>query len=152
MVKRVLTQMQAGEIRRMRLELNDWGDPKWTGAEIAAAIGVSESTVWRVLNKQAAYAKMGKLEKGGLTLEAASAALTLSGFEGLKDEAAASAARVMERLKQPLPEVPGLERAPPPDLLAGGDSPAEAEGSALGALNERAAAYGLDIEKLRRPA
>ena len=150
MVKRVLTQMQAGEIRRMRLELNDWGDPKWTGAEIAAAIGVSESTVWRVLNKQAAYAKMGKLEKGGLSMEAASAALTLSGFTGMHDEAAASAARVMERLKQPLPEVPGLGRAPPPDPLDGGDAPTEVAGG-LGALNERAAAYGLDIEKLRRP-
>jgi len=152
MTKRVLTQMQVGEIRRMRLIKNEWDEPLYTGAEIAAAVGVSESTVWRVLNKQAAYAKMGGLEKGGLSMEAASVALTLSGFNGLKSEAAASAARVMERLKQPLSETPGLERAPPPDPLDGGDAPTEVEGSGLGALNERAAAYGLDIDKLRRPA
>ena len=42
-------------------------------------------------------------------------------------------------------------RKPPPDPLDGGDAPTEVEGG-LGALNERAAAYGLDIDKLRRPA
>lgn len=151
MVKRVLTQMQAGEIRRLRLEKNDWGEPLYTGAEIAAAVGVSESTVWRVLNKQAAYAKMGKVEKGGLSMESASVALTLSGFQGLEGEAAASANRVLERLQQGGAEEPP-RRAPPPSPLDGADTPAETEGGSIASLNERAAAYGLDIERLRRPA
>lgn len=148
MTKRVLTQMQAGEIRRLRLERNDWGEPLYTGAEIAAAVGVSESTVWRVLNKQAAYAKMGKVEKGGLSMESASAALTLSGFKGLDREAEESAQRMMERLQQNEAADAG-HRAPPPSPLEGADAPAETEGASLSKLNERAAAYGLDIDRLR---
>lgn len=45
-----------------------------------------------------------------------------------------------------------VKRKPPPDPLDGGDAPSEVEGGALSTLNDRAAAYGLDIEKLRRPA
>ena len=40
-------------------------------------------------------------------------------------------------------------RAPPPSPLDGADAPAETEGASLSKLNERAAAYGLDIERLR---
>lgn len=148
MTKRVLTQMQAGEIRRLRAEMNDWGEPRYTGAEIAAAVGVSESTVWRVLNKQAAYAKMGRVEGGGLSMESASAALTLSGFKGMEAEAEASAQRVLERLKQGEAADSG-HRDPPPSPLEGADAPAETEGASLSKLNERAAAYGLDIDRLR---
>jgi len=90
MVRRVMTQFTAGEVRRLRAEVDDWGDPKWTGTEIAVALGVSESTVWRVLNKQAAYEKMGKVDKGGLSMEMAAAALAISPSTGMDEAARAS--------------------------------------------------------------
>lgn len=101
MVKRVMTQFTAGEVRRLREELNEWGEPKWTGVEIAVVLGVSESTVWRVLSRQAAYAKMGKVEHGGLTMEVAAAAMANSGGgagQGLDAAAAASEERFLAKL------------------------------------------------------
>lgn len=103
MVKRVLTQWQAGEIRRLRLEKNEWGDAKWTGMEIAVSLGISESTVWRVLNKQAAYAKMGKVEPGGLSMEMAAAALANAPVAGMEKEAQDSYQRLQERLTKLVP-------------------------------------------------
>lgn len=148
MSRRILTQMQAGEIRRMRAELDDWGAPKWTGTEIAVHVGVSESTVWRVLNKQAAYAKMGKVEPGGLSFEAASAALTLAPVTGMEAEIAASQARLQQLLAQP--DAMAAVRTPPPSPLDGGDAPAETDGKATSTLAERARAYDVDIELLRK--
>lgn len=58
MTKKVLTAAAAMECKRLRAELNDWGEPAWTGAQIAVRLGVSEATVWRALKKQAAYAKL----------------------------------------------------------------------------------------------
>lgn len=148
MTKRVLTQMQAGEIRRMRAELNDWGEPKWTGAEIAHRIGCSESTVWRVLTKQAAYAKMGKVEPGGLSFEAAHAALVLAPeTPGLQDGAAASQARFIAMLREPEEAAPVAK--PPLSPLDGADVPSEVSGSVAASLADRAKAYDLDIEQLR---
>lgn len=40
-------------------------------------------------------------------------------------------------------------RTPPPSPLEGADAPVETEGASLSKLNERAAAYGLDIDRLR---
>jgi len=97
-MKRVMTQFTAGEVRRMRAEVNEWGEPKWTGVEIAVALGVSESTIWRVLNKQAAYEKMGRVEPGGLTMEAAAAAAANSPGAGLEKKVAASLARLQGML------------------------------------------------------
>lgn len=72
-------------------------------------------------------------------------------------EIEASAKRLLQVQAQ-VDSAPGIAamaadamRKPPPDPLDGGDAPTEVEGG-LGALNERAAAYGLDIDKLRRPA
>jgi len=42
-----------------------------------------------------------------------------------------------------------LMRSPPPSPLDGADAPSEVDGSALATLESRAAAFGLDIEKLR---
>lgn len=98
MTRRVLTQFAAGEIRRLRAEMNDWGEPKWTGLEIATATNVSESTVWRVLGKQAAYAKMGKVAPGGLSMEMAAAALANAPAAGLDAQADASLARLQTLL------------------------------------------------------
>ena len=75
--------------------------------------------------------------------------------DGMKTpaEAERSLARVQAMLAdKPAPVVGSVVRPPPPDPLDGGDAPTEVEGSALGTLNDRAAAYGLDIDKLRRPA
>ena len=149
---RKLSQMQCGEIRRLRAEVNDWGEPKYTGLEIAIRVGCSEGTVWRVLGKQAAYAKMDKVEPGGLSFEAAGVALTLAPVNGMEEEIAASLARLMERQGRPLPWAePALRREMPPSLLDRADAPSEAAGEGLSALEERARAYGVDIEKLRAP-
>ena len=152
MTKRVLTQAQAGEIRRLRSELNDWNEPKWTGAEIALHVGCSESTVWRVIGKQAAYAKMGRVEPGGLSMEMAHAAVALTGGNSVLDaEAAASQARFLAQLTaEPLAETPAPVRTPPPSPLDGADTPSETDGSATASLAERARAYNLDIEQLRK--
>ena len=149
MAVRKLTQMQCGEIRRLRAELNEWREPKWTGLQIAVAVGCSEGTVWRVLGKQAAYATMTKVEPGGLSFEAAGAALTLAPVNGMEEEIAASQARFLARLSRPTPDAP--TRAVPPSLLDGADTPSETAGEGLSALEERARTYGVDIEKLRAP-
>lgn len=52
---KVLTPGQVEQIFRLREELDEWGEPKWSGAYIAEQMGVSESTVWRVLTRRAAY-------------------------------------------------------------------------------------------------
>lgn len=54
---KALTPNAVVEIWRLREELDDWGEPKWSGAFIAAQLGVSEATIWRVLKKRAAYAE-----------------------------------------------------------------------------------------------
>ena len=50
---------QVEMIWKLRDEKDGWGDPKWSGAYIAEQLGVSESTIWRVLTKRAAYAVKG---------------------------------------------------------------------------------------------
>ena len=56
---RVLTPAAVGEVYRMREQLDEWGEPKWSAAHIAGQLGVSEATIWRVLKKRAAYGKKG---------------------------------------------------------------------------------------------
>jgi transcriptional regulator with XRE-family HTH domain len=64
--------------------------------------------------------------------------------------------RVQAQVQQ-APELAGMAaevagkpyRAPPPSPLEGADAPGETEGASLSKLNERAAAYGLDIDRLR---
>jgi len=56
---RVLTPTAVGEVYRMREQLDEWGEPKWSAAHIATQLGVSEATIWRVLKKRAAYGKKG---------------------------------------------------------------------------------------------
>ena len=58
MSKRALTPSAAGKILELREELNEWGEHIYTGDEIAELLGVSPSTVWRVIHKQAAYARV----------------------------------------------------------------------------------------------
>lgn len=56
---KVLTAAQVEEIHRMREIVDDWGTPVHSGEDIAGALGVSSSTIWRVLKGKAAY----RLEK-----------------------------------------------------------------------------------------
>ncbi len=56
---KVLSAGQVEEIHRMREVVDSWGEPVHSGEAIAAALGVSESTIWRVLKGKAAY----RLEK-----------------------------------------------------------------------------------------
>lgn len=140
MSKRSLTPLQAGEIRRLRAEVNDWGEPKWTGAEIARAIGCSESTVWRVIGQTAAYGK--PRPTSGMTMELAAASLAVGGGDtsALDSAAEASMKRLQERLARPAPKS-ALDDDEPADAA----EPSEG----LSALQRTAAKYGLDIEKLR---
>jgi hypothetical protein len=55
MAKKVLTPEAAGHIRRMREQVDGWGDPLHSAQAIALELGVSESTVWRVIKQTAAY-------------------------------------------------------------------------------------------------
>ncbi len=68
-------------------------------------------------------------------------------------EAERSLARVQAMLAdkpQPTSVIPaGRVVTPPPSPLDGADAPSEVDGSALATLESRAAAVGLDIEKLR---
>ena len=98
MSKRALTPAAAMEIKRLRTERNDWGEAKWSAAEIAEKLGVSESTVWRVLKKRAAYSAMRELPS--------------------EEEAAASLARFKEMMAQAQPQQQSTSGAvPPPNLL-----------------------------------
>jgi hypothetical protein len=56
---KVLTPAAVGEVYRMREQLDEWGEAKWSAAHIATQLGVSEATIWRVLKKRAAYGKKG---------------------------------------------------------------------------------------------
>lgn len=60
---RVLTPAAVEAIHTMRAELDVWGEPKYSGEAIAEKMGVSESTVWRVLKMKAAY-KLSKVGNG----------------------------------------------------------------------------------------
>lgn len=58
---KVLSAAQVEEIHRLREVVDDWGTPVHSGEDIADALGVSSSTIWRVLKGKAAY----KLAKTG---------------------------------------------------------------------------------------
>jgi len=66
-------------------------------------------------------------------------------------EAERSLARVQAMLSDKPAVVAPTARvmAPPPSPLDGADAPSEVDGSALSTLESRAAAFGLDVEKLR---
>jgi len=76
--------------------------------------------------------------------------------DGMKT--AAEAERSLARMQAMLADIPpevtvqiAPPKAPPPSPLDGADTPSEVEGEGLNTLESRAAAFGLDIEKLRRP-
>lgn len=79
MSKKLLTPEQVTMIRNMRAEVDGWGDPKWTGEHIADAVGVSPSTVWRVLKERAAYS-LNKDQKATRQIEAGWAAIERDAF------------------------------------------------------------------------
>jgi hypothetical protein len=103
---KVLTPGQVEQIFRLREELDEWGEPKWSGAYIAEQMGVSESTVWRVLTRRAAY---GVKKAGRQAAEKAQwSALLNDSFElegkaapaGLAQAAKESERRFMQQLER----------------------------------------------------
>ena len=56
MAKKAVSSEMAERIFELRQEVDGWGDPVWGCGELAQQFGVSESTIWRVLAKRAAYA------------------------------------------------------------------------------------------------
>ena len=63
MSKKLLTAEQAEMVHKLREKVDSWGDPVYTGREIAEEMGVSEATIWRVLNRQAGYAVAKRRER-----------------------------------------------------------------------------------------
>jgi hypothetical protein len=93
-VKKALNVEQVAMIHTLRRELDCWGEPKWSGEYIAQQIGVSESTVWRVLRKRAAYApEVG--EKRMLALEMDTLKVLERADPEMEKRAAESLARVL---------------------------------------------------------
>ena len=68
---KALKPEQVEQIHLLRDVVDDWGDPVHSAEWIGQQMGVSESTVWRVLKGRSAYAKGVK----GRRLEAASMGL-----------------------------------------------------------------------------
>ena len=68
---KALKPEQVEQIHLLRDEVDGWGDPVHSAEWIGQQIGVSESTVWRVLKGRSAYAKGVK----GRRLETASIGL-----------------------------------------------------------------------------
>ena len=101
---KVLTPQAVMEIHRMREELNEWEEPKYSGAHIAEQLGVSEATIWRVLKKRAAYST-GKAGNGQVAARFdAMSRDTLGAMQQNRPEldaaAAASEARMLARLSE----------------------------------------------------
>jgi transcriptional regulator with XRE-family HTH domain len=102
-MKKVLTPAAVGEIWRLREELDDWGEPKWSGEQIAEQIGVSESTVWRVLRKKAAYRKEGpaaQTKARFAALETDTLGVAGQDRPDMEQRAAESARQVLEGLRE----------------------------------------------------
>jgi len=55
MGKKAISPEMAVRIYELREVLDEWGDHKWSCGAIAKQLGVSESTIWRVVAKRAAY-------------------------------------------------------------------------------------------------
>jgi transcriptional regulator with XRE-family HTH domain len=98
--RKTLTPRQVEGIKKLRAEVDDWGEPKWTQEYIAEAFGVSSSTVWRVLNAKAGYV-LTKEQKRVKQLDAGWAALEREAFgpaEKIDPQLEAAAAASQERL------------------------------------------------------
>ena len=102
MSRKILTPGNVRAILEMRSILNEWGEPRHTGAEIAVQLGVSESTVWRVIREQAAYARRvaPSREAEQANFEAALNAVTAAPAAALEDAAQTSLAKLQAMLKE----------------------------------------------------
>jgi len=120
MGKRMLKPGHVEQILALRAQLDGWGEPELTGTEIAARMGVSESTVWRVIRGQAAYKQTKKEEqqaainKGWAALNAAGTTLPMPDLTGssITDAViAASLAKVMAKLDVKEPTLDEVAKA-----------------------------------------
>ena len=106
MTKKTLTPEKVEWIKKLRSELDGWGEPKWTQDYIAEAVGVSSSTVWRVLNEKAAYAltkeqkKMKQINAGWDALERDAFGATEMVDSRLEAAAAESQERLLKMLEK----------------------------------------------------
>lgn len=94
MSKKILTPGNVQAILRMRAIQDDWGDPRYTGSDIAIELGVSESTVWRVIKQQAAYAKRVAPSQGETRVSLDAALEAVKGVEVPEEEIQSSIARL----------------------------------------------------------
>ena len=136
-----LTLSQVGEIRRAYAE-------GVTQGALCRYYGVSIGTIGRIVRGETwtGQARVGK----GTQADIDASQARLAAMLGLPS---------VEMLgRVPIPQEPGLEenpfappsptRAIPPSPLDGGDAPSEGDGSGLSAVQERARAYGLDVDKM----
>jgi hypothetical protein len=96
---KALTPQAVVEIHRLREVMDDWGEPKFSGAFIAAQLGVSEATIWRVLKKRAAYADGRKANGQDLARFDAMTRDTLGGMQQDRPELDVAAAESLARFQ-----------------------------------------------------
>jgi hypothetical protein len=102
MARKILTPQNVQTIMDMRSIVDEWGEPRYTGTELAVHLGVSESTIWRVIKKQAAYQKriLPSQAEEQRSLEGALAAVTAVPVPGLDAEAQTSLEKLQEKLRE----------------------------------------------------
>ena len=149
---KVLSPAAVEQVHKWRDEVDEWGEPRYSGAWIAGELGVSESTVWRVLKQRTAYGRVrrqgvmteklfGVMERDGLKMEGterpdlvaaaeASQARFLAGLRAKREEIE----HVTPALQEKAAMLGAGVRLPPMSLLDGGDVEDEAGGSGLQAL------------------
>lgn len=76
----VLTPAAAQAVVRMRAEVDEWGRHRNSQAMIASALGISESTVQRVLKRKGAYQRVAEMKTD------AEAAASLQKFLRMQEE------------------------------------------------------------------
>ena len=126
MTRKVFTPAAAMEAKRLYSLMDDRGNHVHSQMEIAAMLGVSETTVFRAVHKRGAYLALPEVKTD------------------------ADAEESLRVFKEKYLEAPAPERKPPPMLLDGGDAPDETAGAGSVAIQERAKALGVDIDRLAK--
>lgn len=141
-----LTAEQVGEIRA------HYADGA-TQRDLGAYYGVSPLTIGRIVRGESWRGGAGLMKNQSDVDKSMARVAAMMGVRGLEELAQPpeQGDTVSVGLQQPA-QVPSLERKPPPSLLDGGNVADETYGTGLAAMQQTAAAEGLDIEKLRAEA
>lgn len=95
MAKKAVSPEMAARVFALREEVDGWGDHVHSCDSIAQMLGVSESTIWRVVAKKSAYAGRNVVTEKK-QLDAQWKALEAEAFGDVKDDALDAAAKASE--------------------------------------------------------